>query len=57
VSNHDTPVRYLSMTLRVYTLDTATGARTFLPVSEPSVRNAVFDGPCFCPKCRAEVAE
>ena len=54
VSDHEIPRTYLSMRLRVYSLNVETGERTYLPVSEPGPANASFNGPCTCPECRTE---
>ena len=56
MSDNETPTQYLTMTLRIHTINPDTGQRTYLPVSEPNVRNAAFDSPCSCPNCREQSA-
>jgi len=56
VTDDETPTRYLGLTIRVYSLNSATGERTYLPVSVPNSRNASFNGPCTCPECRTTQA-
>ena len=50
MSDNEIPRRYLTMTLRVYSINAETRERTYLPVSEPNPNNAGF-GPCSCPDC------
>ena len=48
------PTRYLTMTLRVYGLNTETGERTYLPVSKPNEANGGWYPTCSCARCQSQ---